>query len=74
MPAASGCYLYAYCVYYFQINLSGMANGANGDISMLLYFGYMGLVALAFSFITGFVGYASTLWFTRTIYAQVRVD
>jgi len=74
VPAASGCYLYAYCVYYFQINLSGMANGANGDISMLLYFGYMGLVALAFSFITGFVGYASTLWFTRTIYAQVRVD
>jgi hypothetical protein len=34
----------------------------------------MGLVALAFSFITGFVGYISTLSFTRTIYGQVRVD
>ena len=111
VPAASGVYLYAYCVYYFFANLN-----MEGHVPQMLYFGacrrsrarcvyaaqcsaapalrshltpppfpntppptlpragYMGLVALAFSFITGFVGYISTLSFTRTIYGAVRVD
>ena len=40
----------------------------------LLYFSYMGLVALVVSFVTGAAGSLASLWFTRTIYAQVRVD
>ena len=50
VPAASGCYLYAYCVYYFSTNLN-MPQG----VPQLLYFSYMGLVALIFSFVTGAV-------------------
>ena len=46
--------------------------GANPLWVLEAYVG--GLVALAFSFITGFVGYISTLSFTRTIYGAVRVD
>lgn len=69
VPAASGCYLYAYCVYYYLVNLD-----MPGTVPQMLYFGYMGLVALAFSFVTGAAGYFATLIFTRKIYAAVRVD
>ena len=68
-PAASGCYLYAYCIYYFINNLN-----MPDTVPQLLYFGYMGLVALAFSFVTGTVGYLATLWFVRKIYSAIRVD
>jgi transmembrane 9 superfamily protein 2/4 len=59
VPAASGCYLYAYCVYYFLVNLN-----MEGRVPQMLYFGYMGLVALAFSFVTGVTGYMASLFFT----------
>lgn len=69
VPATSGCYLYAYCVYYFLQNLN-----MPGTVPQLLYFSYMGLVALAFSFVTGATGFLASLWFTRVIYAAVHVD
>jgi transmembrane 9 superfamily protein 2/4 len=59
VPAASGCYLYAYCIYYFLNHLS-----MEGTVPQLLYFSYMGLVALVFSFVTGAAGYLASLWFT----------
>lgn len=69
VPAASGCYLYLYCIYYFFVNLD-----IQGTVPQLLYFSYMGLVALCFSFVTGTVGYLATLWFVRRIYGAIRVD
>jgi transmembrane 9 superfamily member 2/4 len=69
VPAASGCYLYAYCIYYFLVDLD-----MEGTVPQLLYFGYMGLVALMFSFVTGTTGYLATLWFVRKIYGAIRVD
>jgi transmembrane 9 superfamily protein 2/4 len=69
VPATSGCYLYGYCIHYFLTNLN-----MPGTVPQLLYFSYMGLVALVFSFVTGTAGYLASLAFTRTIYAQVRVD
>ena len=69
VPAASGCYLYAYCIYYFLANLE-----MEGTVPQLLYFGYMGIVALLFSFVTGTTGYLATLWFVRKIYGAIRVD
>ena len=68
VPAASGVYLYAYCVFYFAVNLD-----ITGFTPQVLYFGYMGLVALAFSFITGIAGYLSTFIFVRRIYAAIKV-
>jgi transmembrane 9 superfamily protein 2/4 len=69
VPAASGVYLYGYCAFYFATNLE-----MSGLVPGLLYFGYMGLVALMFSLITGTTGFMATLWFNRTIYSAVKVD
>lgn len=69
VPAASGVYLYAYCVYFFFAALT-----IDEGVPQLLYFSYMGLIALAFSFVTGTVGYLATASFVRQIYASVRVD
>lgn len=68
VPGASGIYLYAYCVFYYAVNLD-----MTGWVSHMLYFGYMGLVALAFSFITGTIGFLATFWFTRKIYGAIKV-
>ena len=69
VPAASGCYLYAYCIYFFFSVLT-----IDEGVPQLLYFGYMGLIALAFSFVTGTVGYLATFAFVRQVYTAVRVD
>jgi len=69
VPGASGVWLYAYCAYYFSQQLD-----ISGTVPQLLYFSYMGLVALAFSFVTAAAGYTGTLWFLRSIYGAVRVD
>jgi len=68
VPGASGIYLYAYCLFYYAVNLD-----MTGWVSHMLYFGYMGLVALAFSFITGTMGFLATFWFTRRIYGAIKV-
>ena len=69
VPGGSGIYLYAYCIWYFIYDLD-----VTGWVSVTLYFGYMGLVALFFSFITGVTGFLATFWFTRKIYASIKVD
>jgi transmembrane 9 superfamily protein 2/4 len=69
VPGASGVYLYLYCMFYYAVNLQ-----ISGWVSQMLYFGYMGLVALAFSFITGTVGFLATFWFVRTIYGAIKVS
>ncbi len=69
VPAASGAYLYAYCVYFFFAALT-----IDEGVTQLLYFSYMGLIALAFSFVTGTIGYLATASFVRQIYGSVRVD
>lgn len=68
VPGASGIYLYAYCIFYYSVNLD-----MEGNVPRMLYFGYMGLVALAFTFVTGVTGYMATFWFVRTIYGAIKV-
>jgi transmembrane 9 superfamily protein 2/4 len=68
-PGASGVYLYAYCIFYYMANLE-----VTGWVSQLLYFGYMGLVACVFTFITGATGFLATFWFVRTIYSAIKVS
>ena len=69
VPAASGVYLYAYCVYFFFAALT-----IDEGVPQLLYFSYMGLIALFFSFVTGTAGYLASFYFVRAIYGAVRVD
>ena len=69
VPGASGVYVYLYTIFYFQVNLD-----ITGTVPQMLYFGYMGLVALVFTFITATCGYLATFAFVRRIYAAIKVD
>ncbi|CAM9554310.1 unnamed protein product [Hapterophycus canaliculatus] len=40
----------------------------------VLYFGYMSLLSLGLAALTGCIGFYSCLWFTRKIYASIKVD
>jgi transmembrane 9 superfamily protein 2/4 len=43
-------------------------------VTYLLYFGYMGMLSLGIFLVTGSVGFASCLWFTKKIYGSIKVD
>merc|ERR1711998_589740 len=66
---ASAFYLFAYSVMYFYTRLE-IAKFVSG----MMYFGYMFIVSIIFFVLTGTVGFYSTFWFVRTIYAAVKVD
>lgn len=68
-PGSSGIYLFLYSMYYFSTKLH-MADGT----SVLLYFGYMGLVSLLFFVLTGAIGYHATFRFVHKIYGSIKVD
>ncbi len=68
-PAASGMYLFLYSCYYFKTRLL-----MTDSTSILLYFGYMFLIATIFSLITGTMGYLATFSFVRRIYSAIKVD
>ena len=43
-------------------------------LTYMLYFGYMTMICLGLFMLTGSAGFASNLWFTRKIYASIKVD
>eukprot|EP00616_Rhizochromulina_sp_CCMP1243_P016029 CAMPEP_0118963066 /NCGR_PEP_ID=MMETSP1173-20130426/1142_1 /TAXON_ID=1034831 /ORGANISM="Rhizochromulina marina cf, Strain CCMP1243" /LENGTH=637 /DNA_ID=CAMNT_0006911381 /DNA_START=18 /DNA_END=1931 /DNA_ORIENTATION=+ len=43
-------------------------------VTYLLYFGYMAVLSVAIFLVTGTVGFASCLWFTKKIYGSIKVD
>lgn len=69
VPGSSGAYLFLYSIYYFFTRLH-----MSDSTSMLLYFGYMGLISTVFSLVTAVIGYHATLSFTRRIYGAIKVD
>ena len=62
-------YLYAYSVLYFVTKME-MERVA----SMVIYFGYMLIVAVAFFLFTGSVGFLACFWFVRLIYGAIKID
>ena len=66
---SSGAYLMLYSVWYFfsKLRLEGL-------MSTVLYFSYMGMISLTFTLLTGSIGFFACLWFTRKIYAAIKVD
>lgn len=65
---STGAWVFAYSTVYFS-NLQ-----ATKFATYVLYFGYMGLLSLGLSLLTGCIGFYSCLWFTRKIYASIKVD
>eukprot|EP00605_Chrysophyceae_sp_TOSAG23-4_P001458 GSChrysophyteH1.ASY1.ANO1.1594.1 assembled CDS len=62
-------YLILYSMWYYNAKLK-----ITGFVNAILYFSYMGMVALTFFFLTGTVGFFACLWFVRKIYGAIKVD
>jgi transmembrane 9 superfamily member 2/4 len=43
-------------------------------VTYMLFFGYMGVICLGMFMLCGSIGFYSCLWFTRKIYASIKVD
>jgi transmembrane 9 superfamily protein 2/4 len=61
-------YVFAYSVDYFR------RLGADEWFTYVLYFGYMGLICVGLFLLTGTCGFLACLWFTKKIYASIKVD
>ncbi|CAM9231353.1 unnamed protein product, partial [Sphacelaria rigidula] len=64
---STGAWVFAYSTVYFA-NLQ-----ATKFATYVLYFGYMALLSLGLSLLTGCIGFYSCLWFTRKIYGSIKV-
>lgn len=69
VSGSCGAYVWLYSLYYYWISLT-----VTNLIGTFLYFGYMSVISSAISLLTGMVGYYSCLWFTKKIYASIKVD
>jgi transmembrane 9 superfamily protein 2/4 len=69
--ASGSCaaYILLYAVWYNMTELE-----LSGGIPLLLYFGYMSIIAFTFFLITGTIGYFSAFWFNTCIYGSIKVD
>ncbi|GJQ11661.1 hypothetical protein GpartN1_g3452.t1 [Galdieria partita] len=68
---SSGLYVFLYSLFYLttQPDFNGI-----DFVSLIVYLSYMSVISMAFTFLTGFVGFMSCFWFTRKIYSAIRVD
>ncbi|TPX55876.1 hypothetical protein PhCBS80983_g04948 [Powellomyces hirtus] len=66
---ASGFYVFLYSIIYYTRNLA-----LDNFPSTVLYFGWSLVMSILFSILTGAVGYFSTLYFVRKIFASIKVD
>lgn len=66
---SSALYLFTYSVYYFYSRLD-----ITKVVPMLMYFGYMSMISLAFFCLTGAIGFYSAWWFVRKIYSAIKID
>jgi len=69
--ASSGLYVLLFSIYYI---ISQTELDKSHVMSNLLYLGYMSLISIMFSIMTGAIGFLGGLWFVKKIYAAVRAD
>eukprot|EP00922_Rhytidocystis_sp_ex-Travisia-forbesii_P040029 GHVS01059542.1.p1 GENE.GHVS01059542.1~~GHVS01059542.1.p1 ORF type:complete len:617 (+),score=61.79 GHVS01059542.1:253-2103(+) len=67
--ATSGLYVFVYSLYYFytKLRLTRLSG-------VLLYLGYSLIMAYGFFILTGAIGFLSSFFFLRKIYASIKVD
>merc|ERR1719482_1618156 len=66
---ASGVYVFLYSALYFSTKLQ-----IDKAVSVLLYFGYMGIMSTVFFLVTGSIGMVATFFFCKAIYGSIKVD
>jgi transmembrane 9 superfamily protein 2/4 len=71
IAAFSGAYFYLYCIFYYT---SRLEISDAGLVSKVMYFGYMGMVAVVISLVAGAAGFLATFYFLRTLYKAKRTE
>jgi len=66
---SSAFYVFLYSILYFSSRLQ-----IDKTVSILLYFGYMGIISILFMLLTGAIGTISAFFFVRAIYGSIKVD
>merc|ERR1712217_301768 len=66
---SSGIYVFAYSILYFFTRLF-----IDKFVSTILYFGYMFIMSLLFTLITGSIGFIASFLFVRAIYGSIKID
>jgi len=66
---SSGLYLFVYSIVYMSTKMV-MTRG----VSILLYVGYMLIMAYAFFMLTGAIGFVACYLFVKAIYGAVKVE
>ena len=67
--ASTGIYLFGYSLWFLASKLQLV-----GVLPVVVYLTYMSMISMAFGLMCGTVGYLSCFWFTKKIYAAVKVD
>jgi len=66
---SSGLYVFLYSIVYAKSQLQ-----LDHYVSVMMYIGYMMMISVVFSLITGAVGVLSALSFVKAIYGSIKVD
>jgi transmembrane 9 superfamily protein 2/4 len=66
---ASAVYVFVYAMYYFSSRLQ-----IEKVVSTLLYFGYMSIISIMFSLLTGSIGLVASFYFVKAIYGSIKID
>lgn len=69
VSGSSGGYLLVYSVFYYYLKLE-----ITRFSSTVLYFGYMALISMAYTLVTGTIGFLSTYLFVRKIYSMIKSE
>jgi transmembrane 9 superfamily protein 2/4 len=67
--ASVGGYVFLYSIAFFSSKLE-----LSDAVSTALYFGYMGIISIAFSILTGTIGFEACFWFTKKIFGAIKID
>merc|ERR1719330_2094326 len=67
--ASSAAYVFLYSILYFTSRLN-----IEKPVSVILYFGYMGLASLIFFLLTGSIGALASFYFVKVIYGSIKID
>jgi transmembrane 9 superfamily protein 2/4 len=66
---SSAFYIFLYSIVYFATKMD-----ITEVVPTILYFGYMFLSCFIAMVLTGTIGFVSSFWFVRKIYAAVKID
>merc|ERR1719399_2685400 len=66
---SSAVYVFGYAILYFSSRLQ-----INKPVSVMLYFGYMSIISVMFSLLTGSIGLVASFYFVKAIYGSIKID